>query len=129
MDKLAEKGNWKGIRRLQLLGGPSVVVLVRCIPVFVIAYFGSEYIQILIDSLPTWAMNGLSATGKLLPALGMSMLMKFMWKKELAIFFVLGFTVAAYSGMTDLLLYAILGTVLAVVLLKLGFQAKPKEVE
>ena len=129
MDKLAEKGNWKGIRRLQLLGGPSIVVLVRCIPVFEIAYFGSEYIQILIDSLPTWAMNGLSATGKLLPALGMSMLMKFMWKKELAIFFVLGFTVAAYSGMTDLLLYAILGTVLAIVLLKLGFQAKPKEVE
>lgn len=129
MDKLAEKGNWKGIRRLQLLGGPSIVVLVRCIPVFVIAYFGSEYIQILINSLPTWAMNGLSATGKLLPALGMSMLMKFMWKKELAIFFVLGFTVAAYSGMTDLLLYAILGTVLAIVLLKLGFQAKPKEVE
>lgn len=121
MDAYAERGDWKGIRRLQFLGGPTVVLFLRAIPVFLIAYFGSEYIQILINAIPTWAMSGLTAVGKMLPALGMAMLMKFMFKKNLLPFFVLGFGVAAYSGMTDLLLYAIIGVCLAVILIKLGF--------
>ncbi len=121
MDAYAERGDWKGIRRLQFLGGPTVVLFLRAIPVFLIAYFGSEYIQILINAIPTWAMSGLTAVGKMLLALGMAMLMKFMFKKNLLPFFVLGFGVAAYSGMTDLLLYAIIGVCLAVILIKLGF--------
>lgn len=52
---------------------------------------------------------------------GMSMLMKFMYKKALLPFFVLGFGIAAYSGMTDLLLYALVGVCLAVILIKIGF--------
>ncbi len=128
MDVLAQKGDWKGIRRLQVIGGPSIVLLVRVLPVFVIALFGSSYIQILIDSLPTWAMSGLTAVGKILPALGMSMLLKFMYKKELAIFFVLGFAIAAYTQMTDLLFYAIIATCFALLLLKLGF-GEAKEAE
>ncbi len=128
MDVLAQKGDWKGIRRLQVLGGPSIVLLVRVLPVFIIALFGSSYIQILIDSLPTWAMSGLTAVGKILPALGMSMLFKFMYKKELAIFFVLGFAIAAYTQMTDLLFYAIIATCFALLLLKLGF-GEAKEAE
>lgn len=81
MDQLAAKGNWKGIRKLQLLGGPGLVLLLRALPVFFIALFGGDLIQVFIDALPVWAMNGLAAVGKLLPALGMSMLLKFMFKK------------------------------------------------
>ena len=52
-------------------------------PVFLIALYGSEFIQTMINSIPTWAMNGLAAVGKMLPALGLSMLMKFLYKKQL----------------------------------------------
>ncbi|MEG0034675.1 MAG: PTS sugar transporter subunit IIC [Bacilli bacterium] len=121
MDSLAEKGNWRGIRRIQFLGGPAIVLLLRAVPVFLIALYGGDLIQEMIQAIPTWAMAGLSAVGKMLPALGMSMLMKFMYKKELLPFFILGFAIAAYSGMTDLLLYALIGICLAVVLIKLGF--------
>ncbi len=121
MDKLAAKGDWKGIRRLQFLGGPSIVLIVRALPVFLIALFGSEYINLLVNSLPNWAMNGLSAVGKILPALGMSMLLKFMYRKELVPFLVVGFVIAAYSGMTDLMMYAILAVAVAFVMMKLGF--------
>lgn len=121
MDKLAAKGDWKGIRRLQFLGGPSIVLIVRALPVFLIALFGSEYINLLVNSLPDWAMNGLSAVGKILPALGMSMLLKFMYRKELVPFLVVGFVIAAYSGMTDLMMYAILAVAVAFVMMKLGF--------
>ena len=76
--------SWRGIRRIQFLGGPAIVLVLRALPVFLIALYGSEYIQTLINSIPTWAMNGLGAVGKMLPALGMSMLMKFMYKKSAA---------------------------------------------
>ncbi|MDQ0359648.1 PTS mannose/fructose/sorbose/N-acetylgalactosamine transporter subunit IIC [Breznakia pachnodae] len=121
MDALADKGNWRGIRRIQMLGGPAIVLVLRALPVFLIALYGGDYIQTLINSIPQWAMNGLGAVGKMLPALGMSMLMKFMYKKELLPFFALGFAIAAYTGMTDLLLYAVVGVCLAFILIKLGY--------
>lgn len=121
MDALADKGNWKGIRAIQMLGGPSIVLVLRALPVFLIAYYGSDYIQQIISAIPLWAMGGLTAVGKLLPALGMAMLMKFMYKKPLLPFFVLGFAVAAYTGLTDLLYFAVMGVCLAVILIKLGF--------
>jgi PTS system mannose-specific IIC component len=120
MDKLAEQGNWKGIRKLQVVGGPCIVLLVRVLPVFLITLFGSGAINTILDALPEWAMNGLSAVGKLLPALGMSMLFKFMYKKELLPFFFLGFAFAGYTGNTDLLFYAIVGVCMSLVLIRLG---------
>ena len=126
MDQLAAKGNWKGIRKLQLLGGPGLVLLLRALPVFFIALFGGDLIQVFIDALPVWAMNGLAAVGKLLPALGMSMLLKFMFKKELLPFFALGFVTAAYTGMTDLLMFACVGVCLAAILIKMGFCSDEK---
>ena len=121
MDALAAKGDWKGIRNIQFLGGPAIVVLLRAVPVFLIAWLGSGLIQQIIDALPVWAMNGLSATGKILPALGMSMLMKFMYKRELLPFLALGFAIAAYFKMTDLLMFAIIGVAMAAILIKVGF--------
>lgn len=128
MDALAAKGDWKGIRRLQILGGPAFVLLLRALPVFLIALYGGDMIQVFINALPAWAMSGLSAVGKLLPALGMSMLLKFMYKKELVPFFALGFAVAAYTGLTDLLMFACIGVCLALIMNKLGF-SKEKGVE
>lgn len=124
MDVLAEKGDWKGIRKIQCFGGPALVVLLRALPVFLIALYGGDVIEGLINSLPVWAMSGLAAAGKLLPALGMSMLLKFMYKKELLPFFVLGFCVAAYTGLVDLLMYAAIGIALAFIVLKMGFGAE-----
>lgn len=126
MDALAAKGDWKGIRRLQFLGGPLCVLLLRALPVFLIALYGGDLIQVMIDALPVWAMNGLAAAGKVLPALGMSMLFKFMYKKELLPFFILGFVVAAYTGLTDLLMFAAIGVSLAFILIHLGFGKEEK---
>ncbi len=105
------------------------MLILRALPVFLIALYGGDLIQTFIDALPVWAMNGLAATGKMLPALGMSMLLKFMYKKELLPFFVLGFAVAAYTGLTDLLMFACIGVCLAFILIKLGFSREEKGVE
>lgn len=120
-DAWAEKGEWRKIRLFQIIGGPIIVIFLRALPVFLIASLGAEYIEILLSSLPTWAMKGLAVVGKIMPALGLSMLLKFLWKKDLAVFFVLGFVIAAYTGQTDLMYFTIIGICVALVLLKLGF--------
>lgn len=121
MDKYAAKGNYKALRRVQILGGPALTFLLRALPVFLIALFGSGYIKIALNALPVWAMHGLTATGKCLPALGMSMLLKFMYKRELIPFFAIGFAVAAYSGFTNLMMYVIIAIAIAFVAMKMGF--------
>lgn len=123
MDKYAKLGKWRQLRAVQLLGGPLIVIFVRALPVFIISYFGADYIKLLIDNIPAWAMSGLSATGKILPALGMSMLMKFMLKKELIPFLVIGFAFAAYTGMNDLLFYALIGSCIAYIMTRLGYNS------
>lgn len=121
MDKKAKEGDYKGLRRIQLFGGPLIVLIVRALPVFLIALFGTQYIKIALNALPAWAMAGLTATGKCLPALGMSMLLKFMYRKELIPFFAIGFAVAAYSGYTNLMLYVIVAVAIAFIAMRLGF--------
>lgn len=54
------------------------------------------------------------------------MLLKFMFKKELLPFFALGFVIAAYTGMTDLLMFACVGVCLAAILIKMGFCSDEK---
>lgn len=127
MDKYAEVGNWRGIRRIQIFGGPLIVLFLRAIPVFLIAYIGSDYIEVLIQSLPAFVMKGLGAVGKILPALGMAMLLKFMYSRQLFPFFIIGFAIAAYTGMKDLTMYVIISIALASIVIKLGFTDNKKK--
>ena len=124
MDKYAEQGDWKAIRRCQFFGGPLLVLLFRAVPVFLIALYGSQYIEIAINLIPEWAMTGLGAVGKVLPALGMSMLLKFMIKPNLIPFFIAGFAIAAFTGYTNLMLYVLVFGCIAYVMLKLGYEEK-----
>lgn len=119
MDKCAEKGDYKGIVRLQALGGPLTCLVLRGIPAFLVAYFGGDVIQPLLNALPAWSMSGFTVVGKVLPALGLAMLLKYMGRKDLLPFFGLGFIISAYFEMTDLVFFALLGGALALIYLSL----------
>lgn len=59
-------------------------------------------------------MNGLSAAGGLLPAVGFAMLMKMLWDNKLAVFYLLGFILTAYLKLPAIAVAAI-GFVICVV--------------
>lgn len=59
-------------------------------------------------------MNGLSAAGGLLPAVGFAMLMKMLWDNKLAVFYLLGFILTAYLKLPAVAVAAI-GLVICVV--------------
>lgn len=108
-DKFAEKGDVGKIILIQALGGQLLLFILRSLPAFLAAYYGPNLIQAIIQSLPAWVISGFNTVGKVLPALGLAMLMKYMIRKELIVFFALGFIISAYTGMTDLMFAALLG--------------------
>ena len=59
-------------------------------------------------------MNGLSAAGGLLPAVGFAMLMKLLWDNKLAVFYLLGFVLTAYLQLPAVAV-AVIGVVICIV--------------
>lgn len=114
LDGLAEKGKYKTMMILQVIYGPIVVVFLRGLPMFLLALYGADLVEPILNSLPQWVLNGFQAVGGVVPALGISMILKNTAKPKFMIFFVLGFAVAGYLGNTDLLFFAIVGIFFAI---------------
>ncbi|SFL35220.1 PTS mannose/fructose/sorbose/N-acetylgalactosamine transporter subunit IIC [Pelosinus propionicus] len=123
-DKYAEKGDVRGIMLMQALPSQAVVILVRGIPAFLAAFYGPTVIDGLLASVPAWGIAGFNTVGKVLPAVGVAMLLKYMARKDLLVFFGLGFAVSAYMGMNNLLFAALIGAAMGYIYISL----QPKEV-
>ena len=118
-DKCAEEGNIKKLLFLQAVPSQFIVILVRGVPAFLAAYYGPTIIESLLSAVPAWGIAGFNAVGKVLPALGIAMLLKYMGKKDLLVFFGVGFAISAFTGMNNLLFAAILGAAMGYVYIKL----------
>ena len=68
-----------------------------------------------IDSVPQTLLDGMGVAANMLGAVGFGLLLKMMWQKKLAVYFFLGFIMAAYCGM-PLMAIAIIGVILVIVL-------------
>lgn len=111
-DKYAEKGDYKGVEMCNVLG---IIpwTLSRLIPVSIGLIFGDTVISTINAFIPNWFMNGLKASGSLLPAMGIAILMRYLPLKKYFPYFIIGFIAIAFSGGNM--------TVLAVALLGFAF--------
>ena len=82
---------------------------------------GSEPVNLFVQNVPQAFMNGLSAAGGLLPAVGFAMLMKLLWDNKLAVFYLLGFILTAYLKLPAVAVAA-LGVVICVVIAQRDLQ-------
>ena len=98
-DKYAEEGNSKAIARIDVWGPVALCALLYVIPSFIIIYFGAPVLDAIMAAIPAWLLTGLGVVGKLLPALGLAMLMQLLFKKSLIPFFIFGFVMSAYLGL------------------------------
>lgn len=94
--RLAENADVKGTKWL-ILPPALLTGAARAFPTFIALQFGSGAIQYVVNSLPDFVIDGLSVAGKIIPAVGIALLMTSMIKKaEMWVFLVLGFVLAAY---------------------------------
>lgn len=110
---LMDKGEYKKFAILHWM-----LCLAQCTVYFIIGFvgisLGTSAIQHLLDVIPQVVMNGLTLTGKILPALGISLLLNMLWDTKIVAFALLGFVLSAYLKM-PLMGIACLGIVIAVV--------------
>ena len=78
----------------------GVYTLCYGIPAFLTVYFGAEYLEGIMNSLPEFVMNGLTAVGTLLPCLGIAMMLKVVYNKKFVALAIIGYICAAYFGLT-----------------------------
>lgn len=94
-DSIVESGKFYEIDKLQYLGGLSFFMS-RAIPVFIAVYLGAPAVEAVLDFIPAFIMTGLAVASKIIPAVGLAMLLSMMMKKDMWIFLTLGFTLATF---------------------------------
>lgn len=94
--------------------GLAVQCAVMALPVFFAVLFGVEYAVALIEKIPEALMAGFTVASKVMPALGMGMLLSMMMNKKTWAFLLAGFIAAAYFALPTIGC-ALVGVVLAVV--------------
>ncbi|MQS75439.1 PTS mannose/fructose/sorbose/N-acetylgalactosamine transporter subunit IIC [Companilactobacillus halodurans] len=119
-DSMAAKGNQKGIVRLHYGLWTLQWFIYSLIPFFAML-FGSEATQKVLKMIPTIIVHGLTVAGNVLPAVGMAMLMKILWDKNISAFYFLGFILVAYLKM-PLIAVAVMGTIIAILVAQRDYQ-------
>lgn len=116
-DKYVERGDVRGVTLMHLLG-QLPWGLTRAIPVFLAVWLGSGPVQSFIHWMPEWFSNGISVTGKILPALGFALLISQLPVRKYWPFLVLGYVLFAYLKVPTLGI-ALVGAALASLYLSL----------
>ncbi|MDM8203876.1 PTS sugar transporter subunit IIC [Faecalicoccus acidiformans] len=97
-EAVAKTGDFDKVNRWHLLSG-VFLFLVRAVPCFIAVFLGNTILQDFIDWLPTFITDGLTVASGMIPAVGISMLLTMMLKKNMWMYLVAGFVCAAYLGL------------------------------
>jgi mannose/fructose/N-acetylgalactosamine-specific phosphotransferase system component IIC len=122
-DKMADKGDVRGVWRVAILYPQGMLFFITAIPCFVAAYFGSAYIASILDFVGPRVLGVLGLVGAMMPALGIALNLKAIYKGEAKVFFFFGFLMAVYSGLSMIAVGLLAGCIAIIVM-----QLKKKEV-
>jgi mannose/fructose/N-acetylgalactosamine-specific phosphotransferase system component IID/mannose/fructose/N-acetylgalactosamine-specific phosphotransferase system component IIC len=97
-DKYALNGNDKGILFMGSYFCWISKIVIYWLPMSLMLYLGTTAAGELIDSLPAWLTNALSATGGMLPSLGFAMTVNVIGRANLLPYFLAGFFFVQYAN-------------------------------
>ncbi|MCI8293525.1 MAG: PTS mannose transporter subunit IID [Hespellia sp.] len=96
-DAFAEKGEAGGIVRWGIIFPILFRIVLFTIPLALGLYFGSGVLQNILNSIPQAVLNGFSAIGSCLPAVGFAIIASLISKPKYVPFFFAGFFLIQYS--------------------------------
>lgn len=120
-EKYVAEGKLKKASHMNLFG-LIPQSLSRMVPVFIALIFGSAFVQLVVNHIPMWLMNGLKTAGGILPALGVAILLRYLPVNKNIPYLILGFVLAAYLKV-PVLGVALVGVAIAI----LVFQSDKEE--
>ncbi|MCD8167832.1 MAG: PTS system mannose/fructose/sorbose family transporter subunit IID [Clostridiales bacterium] len=96
-DAYIDKGDVAGMTRWSVILCTLIRVICFAIPVGVAVYFGSSALQGVLDNIPQFVTNGLTAMGACLPAVGFAIIANLISKPKYIPFFFAGFFMIQYT--------------------------------
>lgn len=113
-DARAEKADIAGVAFMNLVPGQVFLFAFSFIPVFLLALNGPSAVQDALNALPIWTVNGLVIAGGILPAIGIALNMRFIFRGSAIPYFFIGYILmTATHGSISLVVVAALGLALA----------------
>ena len=125
-DKYIEKEQYNKIWRANVLFPQIMCFLMTAIPCALAAYFGSNYIQGILNMLSGKVLTVFQIIGGLMPALGIAITLQYIFKGESKVFLFAGFLLAVYSKL-PLLTLGIIALLVAVVYVQVTSAMEPAE--
>lgn len=122
-DSYAEKGDIKGVERIQIIFGIGNKVVLSLV-VGLGFVLGVPVIEKILSYIPEFVTYGLDVAAGVIPVIGFAMLARMMISKKTAAFLMIGFLMAAYLNIsvTGIALFG-----LAIALIYVNFMGKKEE--
>ena len=119
--RAAENNDDRGITLWHIVYPQVCTFLIRAVPVFLIVFFGQGVVDALLTSVPEVVTHIISVLGGVLPALGIGMLMNIVIKDKMQlVFFLAGFVLLAFAGLSMVAIVFIAALVAYLVYLSSG---------
>lgn len=101
VDKAIERMDFKAIER-NVVMGIFPWGLSRAIPVFLMLFFGAQFVDTVLNNIPEAVMGGFKVAGGILPAVGLAILSRFLPIHKFIPALIMGFILTVYLKVTIL---------------------------
>lgn len=101
-EKLCDEGKFSAMEHVIMIS-PFLMGLGTALPTAIYCWVGVDAVNWLLDVMPDWFTNGLSIAGAALPVVGMGLLLNYMPAKKYFGCVALGFVLATYFGLGELM--------------------------
>jgi len=116
-DARAEEGDISGVARMNWVPSQIFLFIITFFPATVAVYLGADVVAGWITWLGTnapWVLKGFEIAGSLLPAIGIALNMRFIFRGTVMAYFFIGYIVSvASNGAVNIVMIAIIGAALA----------------
>ncbi|NJD29446.1 MAG: PTS sugar transporter subunit IIC [Chloroflexi bacterium] len=116
-DDRAERGDITGVSRMNWLPPQIFLFIISFFPATIAVYAGAPVVQDAINNLQAnapWVLKGFQIAGGLLPAIGIALNMRFIFRGSVIPYFFIGYYVSVLSGgAVNIVAIAIIGAALA----------------
>lgn len=111
IDAAADQGNMKKAVFLHIVPPQIIILFIAAVPVTLGCYYGADVIIDIIAALEGTPLRVLEVIGGILPAIGIAMNLRAISKPGILLWFILGFVVAVYLGLSTLPIAILAGIV------------------
>ncbi len=127
-ERFAAKGDTKKFWIADALLPQLMLFLFSFIPCFILVYFGASHIQTVLQFLGDKVVGVLSIIGGMLPAVGIALTLKSIFKGQSIVFFFLGFLLVQFFHLNSIAI-GFLALVITLIYMQINNQINPVKAE